>query len=92
MENSCQILYQIAEIYPSVRCKVKHDLALIEGILCFDQFHFETVLSNLLLADSECLFFFFPVLVVPYFISRCCDSYDLIHLPAIPACYFLRQY
>ena len=43
-----QILYQLAEINPSICGKIKQNLVIIEGILHNDQLHFQIVLADLL--------------------------------------------
>ena len=62
LKNSGQIFYQLPEIYPSVRCKIKQDFIVIKGIFRIDQLHLKSVFFYLFLADLKGVFFFLSVI------------------------------
>ena len=75
-EHACQVLYQLAEINPSVRCKVKQHLVVVKCVLRVDKLHLQPMLADLLLADAEGLFFLLPVLLLPAVVIPVCYADD----------------
>ena len=63
-EYTCQILDQFAEVYTSVCCKVKDDLALIEGVFHIDQLHHKSMLIDFFLAERHRLFLLLDIFLM----------------------------
>ena len=56
-----QILYQLAKINSSVRCKVKKNFIVVESVFYINQLHVQLVFIDFLLADFQCFLLFFLV-------------------------------
>ena len=69
LKHTCQILYQLPEVDPSVCCKIKQHFIVIKGIFRINELHVQPMLADFFLADTEG-FFFLPficrfLLIIP---------------------------
>ena len=76
LKNRSQILDQLAEIYPSVRRKIKQYFIVVKSIFRINQLHLQIVLSDLLKTNLESLFFpLFVVSLLLIVLRRCHTQY-----------------
>ena len=92
LENRCKILYQLAEIDSSVGGKIKQYFIIVKSILRIDQFHFQTMFTDFLLTDFECVFLFQTILFFSFFVCFCRNSeYFFQRMYYFILSYFLRS-
>ena len=61
LEYAGQILYQLPEINPSVRCKIKENLIVVKGILCVDQLHLQAMIPDFVQTNPKRFLLLLPV-------------------------------
>ena len=74
LEHAGEVLYELAEVDPSVGGEIKQDLVVVEGIFRIDELHFQPMLLDLLEADLKSLFFLLFVACLLLLIALICDA------------------
>ena len=77
-EHAGQILDQFPKIHPAVCCKVKNDLAVVEGVFHIDELHDQLVLFDLLQTKLHGLLLFSDVIAVLLDVLFFCDPHHLL--------------
>ena len=65
MEDTGQILDQLAEVHAAIGGKVEHDLGAVQGILGLHKLHFQAVAGNALLTGAVGALFVLTILAHP---------------------------
>ncbi len=76
MEDTGQILDQLAEVHPPIGGKVEHDLGAVEGVLGFHQFHFQPVACDAFLTGAVGALFVLAVLLHAADVHAVCHAGD----------------